>query len=138
MRVCLFLKRSDRDEILVDTSLWTTWKESRRIRAVRRERECVPGRRGREGRPPAQRKAPPVSRAAGNPRRCPVLLMVSPCKLLRIAAQEKSSYHVVGSVVDVLFTCCCVMSPRMICRVQLCPDLISLTPPFRTGSEGDA
>lgn len=128
VRVCSWPKWGDRDEILVDTSQWIRWKEIRRIRAAQRERECVPGRRGRKERPPGQRKAPPVSRGAGTPRRCPVPLMVSPCEFLRITAQEKIRYHVVGSVFDVLLTCCCVMSLRMICCVQLCSDLISLTP----------
>lgn len=124
-RVCLFVTQvRDRDEILVDTSQRIRWKESRRIRAVRRERECVPGRRGRGGGPPVWREVPPGSRVAG----IPVPLMVLACELLMITAKEKSRYQIVGSVLDVLFTCYCVMSPRMICCVQLCSDLIRLIP----------
>lgn len=127
LRVCVYLwpNCGNRDGILVETSQWIRWKESRHIRAVQRERERVQRRRGRGERPPVWMKVLPTSRGAGAPRRCPVPLMVSASELLITAKEEECGYPIVGSVLDLLFTCCCVMSPWMIC-VRLCSDLISL------------
>lgn len=127
LHVCVSLwpKCGNRDEILVETSQRITWKESRHIRAVQRERERVRGRRGRGGRPLEWRKVPPASRGAGAPRRCPAPLMVSASNLL-VTEEEECGSPSVGSVFHLLFTCCRVMSPRRI-RVRLCSDLISLS-----------